>query len=291
MKYAFYLGCLIPARAVHCEHSAKSVLTALGVDLEYMQDTTCCGPFTVQSLDYLSWLSMAARNICIAEEMNLDILTLCNDCYESLLMANEILKEDEETRGRVNEVLSDVDKEFKGGIDVKHLVEVISEDIGLEKIREAVTHPFRDLRVTTHAGCHLVRPRSLHTDIQSGFQVLDDLVEVTGARVVDYDYKEVCCGGPLKFMEDEISTELTRQKLVSFKRANVQCVVTVCPFCFTRFDLGQVEIRRLFKERYDLPVIYLMELLSLAMNLKLMESDFRWHKIKIDEIVKANVEG
>jgi heterodisulfide reductase subunit B len=286
VKYALYLGCLIPARELSYELATRTVMPALDVELMDMEGTSCCGPFAIQSLDYTGWLALAARNLCIAEKMKLDIMALCNDCYESLMMVNETLKKDKETREKVNEILSVANKKFKGTVNVKHTMDVLVEDVGLDKIRSKVTKPLDGLRVATQVGCHLVRPKMLHAGEGRGFEVLDDLVRALGAEAVNYDDKEVCCGGPLRDIDDHLSRSLSNRKLSALKRANVDCVVTACPFCYIQFDLGQLEIKRLLKEEYNIPVLHFVELLSLAMGYKSETLQLREHRVPIDKIVK-----
>jgi heterodisulfide reductase subunit B len=286
VKYALYLGCLIPARELSYELATRKVMPALGVELMDMEGTSCCGPFAIQSLDYTGWLALAARNLCIAEKMKLDIMALCNDCYESLMMVNETLKREKETRDKVNEILSVANKKFKGTVNVKHTMDVLMEDVGLDKIRSKVTKPLDGLRIATQVGCHLVRPKMLHAGEGRGFEVLDDFVRALGAEAVNYDDKEVCCGGPLRDIDDHLSRSLSNRKLSALKRANVDCVVTACPFCYIQFDLGQLEIKSLLKEEYNIPVLHFVELLSLAMGYKSEAPQLREHRIPIDKIVK-----
>jgi len=286
VKYALYLGCLIPARELSYELATRKVMPALGVELVDMDGTSCCGPFAIQSLDYTGWLALAARNLCIAEKMGLDIMALCNDCYESLMMVNQTLRTDKETRDKVNEILSVVNKKFKGTVNVKHTMDVLCDDVGLDKIRNKVAKPLNGLRVATQVGCHLVRPKLLHTEIGKGFEVLDDLVQALGAEPVQYDDKEICCGGPLRDIDDHLSRNLSNRKLAALKRANVDCVVTACPFCYIQFDVGQLEIKTLLKEEYDIPVLHFVELLSFAMGIKLEGPQLREHRVSIDSIVR-----
>lgn len=289
MKYAFYLGCLIPARELSYEVSVRNVLPVLGVELVDMQGASCCAPFSIQSLDYQSWLSLAARNICVAEEMGLDVLTLCNDCYESLLMVNRILKEDPELREKVNGILSEVGKEFRGTVEVKHLVDVLYDDLGVDKIKNAVNKPFTHLKVATQPGCHLTKPKRLHFDVIGKLDALDEVVRATGAEVVDYEKREMCCGGPLRGINDELARQISKEKLAIIKNSGAQCIVTVCPFCHLQFDLGQLEIKRHFKEQYNLPVLHLPELLRLAMGQKLSDWEIKSHKIPLDNLLKGQV--
>jgi heterodisulfide reductase subunit B len=286
MKYAFFLGCLIPARELSYETSVRKVLPALGIELVDMKGANCCAPFSIQSLDHASWLALAARNLSIAEEMGLDVLTLCNDCYESLLMVNNTLKQDPNLKNSVNEILSDVGKEYKGKTDVKHLVDVLYDDVGVDKLKNAVREPITKMRVATQPGCHLTKPKRLHLGFMKESGALDELVRATGAETVDYDRREMCCGGPLRDIDDELSRTVARQKLMDIKKADVQGIVTVCPFCFLQFDLGQLEIKRHFKEEYNLPVLHFVELLRMAMGMKLESWEIKSHRIPLSSILK-----
>lgn len=287
MKYAFFAGCLVPAREPHYENSVRKIAPEFGIELVKMEGANCCAPFSIQSLDYISWLALAARNLCLAENMGLNIVTLCNDCYESLLMTNAILKENKETRDKVNTILADVDLEFKGKTDVKIFSDVLYEDVGLEKVKNAIKRPFNGLRVAVQPGCHLSKPKRLHFEQRMGVQALDELVEATGAISVPYDRKEACCGGPLRGINDEVALHVAKQKLDSMKSAGVDSIVTVCPFCYLELDMGQIEIKRHSKEEYNLPVLSFAELLRVAMGMKLENWELKAHRIPITKILDA----
>ena len=285
MKYAFYTGCLIPAREPHYENSVRKIAPELGIELVKMDGVNCCAPFSIQSVDYDSWLALAARNLCIAEGMGLNIVTLCNDCYESLLMTNTILKEDKETKDRINGILADVGLEFKGKTDVKIFSDALYEDVGIAKVKGAVKRPFNGLRVAVQPGCHLTKPKRIHYGQPMGVQPLDELVEATGAVSISYERKEACCGGPLRGINDEVALNVAKQKLDSMKAAGANSIVTVCPFCFLELDMGQVEIRRHSKDEYNLPVLNYAELLRVAMGMDLEDWEIRAHRIPISGIV------
>lgn len=285
MKYAFFLGCLVPAREPNYENSVRKIARELGVELVEMDGANCCAPFSVQSVDYMSWLALAARNLCIAEQMELNILTLCNDCYESLLMTNMILKEDKETREKVNTILADVGLQFKGKTDVKIFSDVLYEDVGLEKVKNAIRAPFNGLRVAVQPGCHLTKPKRIHFGERTAATALDELVEATGAKSISYSAKDACCGGPLRGINDAVASNVAKQKLNSMKAARVDCIVTVCPFCFLELDIGQLEIKRHSKEEYDLPVLQFAELLRMAMGMKLEDWEIKIHKVPLTKII------
>ena len=289
MKYAFFLGCLIPARELSYEVSVRKTMPELGVELVDMKAANCCAPFSIQSVDYDSWLALAARDLCIAEEMGLDIMTLCNDCYESLLMVNNLLKKNPELKDRANNILSEVDKEFKGKIDVKNLVDVLHGDVGIDKVKNAIKEPFNGLKVGAQPGCHLTKPKRIHFELLRGFNELDALVQATGAESVPYERKEMCCGGPLRDINDDLSRSISREKLRALKDAEVQAAVTVCPFCFLQLDLGQLEVKRHFNEEYNLPVVHFIELLRIGMGMKLEDWEIKAHRIPITELFKGRL--
>ncbi|MFQ5854011.1 MAG: heterodisulfide reductase-related iron-sulfur binding cluster [Candidatus Binatia bacterium] len=206
-------------------------------------------------------------------------------------MTNKILKESEDVREKVNATLLDVGKEFRGKTNVKHMVDVLYEGVGLERIEKSITNPFKGLKAAVQAGCHLVRPKILHYGVGRGFDDLDRLVKTLGIEVADYEGKEICCGGPLRDIEDNFARNLSRKKLAIFKKANVDCVVTVCPFCYMQFDMGQLEIKTMHKEEFNLPVVHFAELLSLAMGFQPSEMQLKEHKIPADHILLKHSGG
>ena len=287
VKYAFFLGCLIPAREPQYESSVRKIAPELGIELVEMEGANCCAPFSIQSMDYASWLSLAARNLCIAEQMGLNVLTLCNDCYESLLATNTILKENRELRDGVNAVLADAGLEFKGKTDVKVFSDALYEDVGVERVKDTVKKPFSGLRVAVQPGCHLTKPKRMHFGQRTGITALDELVQATGAVSVPYERKEACCGGPLRGINDEVALSVAKQKLDSMKAAGVDGIVTVCPFCYLEMDMGQIEIKRHSHQEYDLPVVSFAELLRLAMGMKLEDWEVKAHRIPITKILDS----
>ncbi|MGC9346367.1 MAG: heterodisulfide reductase-related iron-sulfur binding cluster, partial [Candidatus Bathyarchaeales archaeon] len=145
-RYLLFLGCVIPYRLSSYEISARKVLTELGVELVEMPEYNCCG-FPMDPVNHDVMLTLAARDLCIAERENMNILTLCNGCFGTLYKVNETLKEDKEEKERINKYLNEFGMEFKGTIEIKHLVYVLAEDLGFEKIKNAVKKPLTNLRV------------------------------------------------------------------------------------------------------------------------------------------------
>jgi len=168
------------------------------------------------------------------------------------------------------------------------MIDVLYDDIGLKKVKDAVKNPFTELKVATQPGCHLTKPKRIHFGVRE-FDALDELVRATGAETVSYERREMCCGGPLRGINDELARDVARVKLVNMKNAGAECIVTVCPFCFVEFDLGQLEIRRHFKEEYNLPVLHFAELLRLAMGMKLDDWEIKSHRTPLEPVLKGRI--
>ncbi len=266
LKYALFLGCAIPYRVASYEISARKVAQKLDIELVEMPDYNCCGlPLDPASHDVM--LTLAARNLCQAEKHGLNIVTLCPGCAGTLRKVNKLLKEDKHERERVNGFLKEAGLEFKGTIEVKHLMQVLAEDVGLEKIKEKIQRPLTNLSVAEHNGCHVVRPQKhIGFDDPENPVILKSLVEVTGAKCLDYMDETECCGAPIIGVNDKIPLALARDKLSHMKAVNAQAVITCCPFCHMMFDTNQTRIERTFSETYGMPVLHYPQLLGLAMG-------------------------
>jgi heterodisulfide reductase subunit B len=284
--YALFLGCTIPARQPNYELSARKALAKLGVGLVDLPNLTCCCPPPVQSIDLETSLAVAAYNIIVAEEAGLDMLTLCSGCFESLAMANAMLKNDATLKDRVNGILSKAGKQFQGTIEVKHLVQVLTDIVGLNRVKQSVVKPLTNLKVAPFYGCHALRPSNLlKLDDPESPSILENLIEALGARSVEYRNKLKCCGGLLRGSSDELALDLAREKVLNVTKAGADCISTLCPFCFVALDIGQIQMKGKFKETYDMPVLHYSELLALALGVDPKDIAPDVHRIKIDKVV------
>ncbi len=284
--YALFLGCTIPARQPNYELSARKSLSKLGIKFVDLPDMTCCCPPPIQSIDLETSLAVAAYNITLAEEANLNLLTLCSGCFESLAMANAMLKENEDLKARINKVLSRTGKEFKGSIEVRHFLQVLKDDIGLKHLKQSVIRPLSKLKVAAFYGCHALRPSALlKLDDPERPRILETLIETLGATNVEYGNKLKCCGGLLRGVSDDLALDMARDKLANTSKAGVDCITTLCPFCFVALDIGQIQMRSKFNENYDIPVLHYSELLALALGIDPKELALETHKIKPDKVL------
>lgn len=285
-KYLIFLGCVTPYRLSSYEVSARKVLQKLGVTLVEMPEFNCCG-FPMDPINHDLMLTLAARNLCLAEKQDLDILTLCNGCFSILNETNKVLEENKELREKINGYLKETQMEFKGTRKVKHLVHVLAEDVGFEKIKDAVKKPLTNLRVAQHGGCHIVRPVKYvdHGDDPENPTMLKELIRLTGAECVDYMDEPECCGNPVIGVNEAVPFQMAKEKLEHVKAVESQALITVCPYCHIMFDLNQPRIERVFNQKFGIPVLHYTQLLGLAMGFTPEELLLNELRVKPTEIL------
>lgn len=285
-RFAFFRGCMIPVKLPHLEHVARLVLPRLGVQLVDLDGFTCCpDPVGVGAVDPFTWLTIGARNVSLAEEQGLDLLSLCNGCAYTLRHVVHDLAESPALCDRVNRILGEIGHVYRGTAQVMHFLPWLSQDVGLEAIRHAVQRPLAGLRVATHTGCHLLSPYYLHGfDDSEDPVVFDRLVEALGAIAVDYPTKTACCGiGFAVSGQLDPSGEVLNAKLADIHAAGADCIAVGCPFCYQQFDMGQLAAARRFGFEFKLPVLNYLQLLGLALGFSTEEMQLSAHKVKIKD--------
>lgn len=275
-RLALFWGCLIPYRLPWIERAARKILPKLGLEIVDLPFSCCPDPIASRALDHLTWLSLAARNLCLAEEQPLDILTLCSGCFETLKTAQSELSH-EVTKESVNRILAKANRHYEGSIEVFHLQQYLYEKIGLEDLEKLISHPLQ-LRVATHVGCHFTRPGEiLQTDDPIYPEKLDELCGILGLDSVDYPDKNLCCGVGTAFIEKEIAHQLIKRKIEGIHKAECKALVAHCPACIQTYDSGQKLFRQKDPEPIEpVPIFHYLELLGLAMG-------FRWKEFAFDE--------
>lgn len=247
--------------------STQAVGKALAIELIELADWNCCGSTPYGSLDAIGSICLSARNLALAEKAGgLDVVTPCSSCYVTLNKANSYLKEYAQLRSDVDEALAAADLEYGRTVRVRHIVEVLLDDIQPEVIRSKVKTSLSGLNVAPYYGCQLVRPR-LGFDDPECPQSLDRLVESVGAKVVSFPLRTHCCGGSLIISEEGLALELIRRLLDSAQQDRAHCIVTACPLCQTNLDAYQSRVNSEFKTNYGLPVLFFTQLIGIALGL------------------------
>ena len=267
----------------------RNVAPALGIELKDMEGASCCPPpGVIKSFDKPTWLAVAARNLCIAEALGCDIVTLCSGCYATLKEANIVLKENMEKRVAVNRILKDFNKEFRGTINVRHLLEVLYLDIGANQLSKLVKKPL-NLNVAVHYGCHILKPsRSREIKGSERPRFFDELVEVLGAKSVPYKDRMLCCGagGGVRAASLDVALDITQEKLQNIKDVGAELIVTPCSFCHLQYDWGQIEIKDRTGVLFNIPVLHYVQLLGLALGLQPEKLGVYHNAIPVDSVIQ-----
>jgi heterodisulfide reductase subunit B len=278
--YALYTGCLIYSRLPHLEAVSMKVLHKLGLRAERLEGFTCCPePTAMRVLSQRAWYALAARNLAVAEEAGLNVLTLCNGCNATLFRVSEDLRRDEGLRGRVNEDLKAVGRRYGGGVEVKSILRAIYEDVGLEALRGAAVRELRGVKVALHHGCHIYDELSRFDDVAEP-KSFKAVVSALGCEVVDYASEGLCCAAFIRPVDEELSLTFVREKVEDAVKAGADCMVVICPTCLIQLDVGQVAASRKLKAKLELPVLYLTQLMGLSMGMTLDEVGFKYHSVR-----------
>ncbi len=264
--YSYFPGCSAEATAIGLGLSVQAIAKPLDMELIELEDWTCCGSTPYGSLDELESVAVAARNLALAEKTGLDLVTPCSSCYVTLYTADMYLKEHPTLMAQVNKALAAANLEYHCHLRVRHLVDVLLNDVTPEVIASKIQQGLNGLRVAPYYGCQLVRPHPGSDDTEFPHS-LDRLVESLGAKAVPYPLKSRCCGGSLILSEESIGLRLLHKLLGNAVENGAQCVVTPCPLCQTNLDVYQSRVNSKFKTGYNLPVLFISQLIGLALGI------------------------
>lgn len=285
MKYLFYPGCSLESTAKDFMMSAQCVAQSLGIELQKMPDWTCCGSTPAHSTDELLAIALPARNLLIAQSAGLDLAVCCASCYGRLGAANIALAQDHRLQESVAEILG---QEYKGNVHVRHLLQILYEDVGISEIRDAVTHHLKGLKIACYYGCLLTRPRelSISSDPEDP-TIMEEILQTTGAEMIDWPYKTECCGANFSITRPSTVERLVSQILRAAKDSGANCLAVACPLCQINLDLRQQDIQ----ERFNLPVFYFTQVLGLAFGVPRKQLGIGKLMVSPDEVLAGTTTG
>lgn len=266
MNYIYYPGCSLEATALEYNLSTQATMGALGAELTELKDWTCCGASAAEATSYLLSMVLAARNLALAEKMDsdADIMIPCSACYLNLRKVEDHVKQDKKLLDKINEALKEEGLEYKGGVRVRHLVDVLVNDFDPESIEPLVKNQLTGLRVATYYGCQALRPYVVYDDPEQP-RSLEPLLLAVGARVHPWEMGAKCCGAALMTTKKDVALELTGTILKAAQGAD--CIVTICPMCEMNLEAFQESISKTRGEDLRIPVLYLPQLIGLALGL------------------------
>src|SRR3989339_525981 len=268
MKFAYYISCINEGMTKELDIALNLLKKDLGIELARMEEATCCGGSNLEFVHPDVAVVNNARNIALAEKMGLDMVTTCNTCLLGLLEAKHKLDHDEALKAKVNRYLKSHKLEYKGTSKVTHLLWVLNEDYGLDKLKSKVKKPLTGLKIAPFYGCHILRPSHLFGQRDNPYapRSLDLVIEALGGERIEYESKTKCCGFHTMLVAPEESLKVAGKALVDAVDNDADYIVTPCPLCHTALDSNQADAMKVMGSSASVPVIHLSQLIGLALG-------------------------
>jgi heterodisulfide reductase subunit B2 len=265
LKYAYYPGCSLHASAGEYDLSTRELFKALRIGLTEVPDWFCCGATPAHNVDELLSLSLCAKNLELAEKVEGDLAVACAACFSRLKFTQHTLEENSAKRKQVEKA---IDAPVKTDGHVKHLLEILARDLGLERLAQSVKKPLSGLKVACYYGCLLTRPPDVpNLDCVEAPTIMEDVLRAVGAEPVTWTHRMECCGANFTLSRPGVVIQLSNAILDSAKAAGADCVMVACPLCHGNLDIRQKEIEGVYSTSYGLPIFYITQLVGLAAGL------------------------
>jgi heterodisulfide reductase subunit B len=286
VKYAFFPGCSLESTAWDFDRSTRAVCGALGIELEEIPNWVCCGSTPAHTTNASLAVALPVLNLQKAQRMNSPVMTACASCYARLRTANYKVSNDPAERKRAERITA---APYDGGVPVHHVLDVLVNHLGLETIRAAVRNPLTPLRVACYYGCLLTRPPEVVAfDDPEHPTVMDDLVSALGAEPVDWPYKTECCGASLSMTNVKVVNRLGHRLVSMARQAGARCITVACPLCQVNLDLRQADAGAAHGELPQTPVLYITQLLGLALGLSPKELGLKALSVSAESLLNAD---
>lgn len=288
MKLGYYPGCSLYSSAVEYDLSIRAIVPVLGIDLQEIDDWNCCGATAAHNTNHDLAIALSLRNLALAESQGIkELLAPCAACSSRLIFAHKAATKDEEHRKKYQDL---IEMPYKGNVKTLNLLEAIHL-YGLEALKAKVTKPLTGVRVACYYGCLLVRPpKVVEFDDPEAPQSMDAIVSALQCEPVDWEFKTECCGGGFSISRTDIVVRLTRQILLAAMEAKADLILTACPMCHSNLDMRQLAVQSTYEETFNMPVLFLSELIGLALGLEPIALGIDKHFIPVPELKAKPVE-
>jgi succinate dehydrogenase / fumarate reductase, cytochrome b subunit len=285
VRLAYYPGCVAQESGKELDQSTRWVCRALGIELVDFPSFSCCGSGFVDEANEVLNVAINARNLAIAERAGLPLLTICSTCQGMLSLANLRLK-DPKVRARVDGALKPIGIEYRGTTQVRHLLDVLTKDVGLDAIKARVTRPLEGLKVGAFYGCHLLRPADeLGSESAEEPQSFENLLAALGATPVYYRGRVMCCGFPIQFVKPEVASRIGGRQIDDAKQHGAHAMATPCPLCHISLDAYQNQAEKAVGHALDLPIFHLPQVVGLALGATPEELGLARHLVPTDSAI------
>lgn len=285
MKYAYYPGCSAHSTARDMHESCLAVAHELGIELKEIKGWSCCGATAAHQTDRLLADSLPVANLILARDMGIDMVVNCAACYNRMKIINHEVSSFPAVRKRVADVIG---QDYDGSVAVYHFVEVLMKDIGAAMLKKSLKRSLNGLKVACYYGCFLVRPRdATQFDDTENPMLLDRIVTAMDGESLEWPYKVECCGGGLNLTRTDITVKLSGSIIDMANMAGADCIAVACPMCQTSLDLRQKEIEKETGKKFNLPIVYITQLLGLCLGISKKELGLKRLMVEPSAILKT----
>ena len=260
-QYTYYPGCSLHATGIAYDKSMRAIFDKLGLELIELDDWNCCGATAYMSVQKTVAFAVSARNLALAEKTGHDVVAPCSACFYALKHTREGLIENPELRSQVAAALTEGGLKTDLTVSVRHPLDVLLNDIGVERLVSAQTHTLAEFRPACYYGCQIVRPFGAVDEDPELPMSMERLFTALGATPIDYPPKVRCCGGMLVATFPEVAVELSTDLVEWAREGDANCIVTVCPLCQSNLDLFNIN-----GASHPMPVLYFTQLIGLALG-------------------------
>ncbi|MGE5488248.1 MAG: CoB--CoM heterodisulfide reductase iron-sulfur subunit B family protein [bacterium] len=264
-SYQYFPGCSLKTSGAAYEESMLELFRVLGIQLDELEDWNCCGATSYMAIDEVSAFVLSARNLSIAGQKQADLLAPCSACYLVLRKTQDYTSHYPEIGEKVAKSLSSAGLPPLGAVKVRHPLEALYNDVGIDKIKSLVKRKWTGGRLACYYGCQIVRPYD-EVDRPHDPTRMDELMQAVGVPTVPYSLKTKCCGGMLTSTIHDVGVRMNYVLLKEAVRSGADCIVTVCPLCQYNLDACQDEIRQETGEDIDIPIVYFTQVLGWALG-------------------------
>jgi succinate dehydrogenase / fumarate reductase cytochrome b subunit len=288
LKYALYPGCAAKGATPELHQSTMAIIGRLGIEVVELTAASCCGAGVISEADPDVALALNARTFAQAEELGLDVMTICGTCQGVMGAANKRLKTEPGLLERINQVLARDGIAYRGTVQVKHLLWIVVREVGLHRLGQQVRIPMQDFRIAPFYGCYILRPSwDLGFDDPENPTSLEKVIKTVGGEPVAYAGRTKCCGFPIILEKEAIAVAMAGTNMKEAKDEGADFMVTPCPLCHMSLDIYQDRAGRAVKAQLDLPILHLPQLLGLAMGVPPKDLGVSRHLVPVDSIIRV----
>ena len=271
MKYGYYPGCSLEKNAVAYHQSAMAVADSFEIEFVEVPDWNCCGATEYFSVDALPAYALVGRNLAIAakNKSSDQLVAPCSACFLNLKKTDHYMGESHKLSTQVNEALEAGGLSYEpGSLEVRHLLDIFVNDIGLEAIEEKVTKPLYELKVAPYYGCLITRPAKMESFDDAEYPTsMDNLMKSLSATVVDFPLKAACCGGHMTQISEDVALDMMYRLFKNASDNRADLIVTLCPMCQFNLDAYQDGINKKYGTKFNLPILYFTQMIGLALGM------------------------